>query len=114
MSELIGSIVGGLSLVWGIYQWIIKRSDEAAKQKQVEIQNAIKWQRDAFEKEMTMLRNQNHEQEKEFEKLKLTVHSLMSQTKTQGQIFNDTTKRIEKVLDRHENKLDTFGKVTIK
>lgn len=54
------------------------------------------------------------EQEKEFEKMKVIVHSLTSQTKTQGQIFNDTTKRIEKVLDRHEDKLDNFGKVIIK
>lgn len=114
MKEFLGSIIGGLSLIWAIYQWIIKRQDEEAAKKQKEIQTAIQYQKDELEKEMRALRKQVQSQEEAFDKLKLTVNSLNIQTKSQGQVFNDTTKRIEKVLDRHEDKLDNFGKVIVK
>jgi hypothetical protein len=114
MKELLGSIISGLALVWAMYQFFVKRMDDANALKQMQIKNLIENSKEVLEKEINLLKGQLHEQEKEFEKMKLVVHSLTTQTKLNGQSFNETTKRIEKVLDRHESKLDNFGKVIIK
>lgn len=114
MKDILTQVISGLGLVWAIYQFVIKRMDDRNKEKQMEISNAIKSAKENMDKEMHELKLQLKHQEKEFEKMKLTVVSLSSQTKSQGQVFNETSKRIEKVLDRHEDKLDNFGKVILK
>jgi len=107
---LLGPIFSGLALSWTIYQfWTKKAQDKAFEEKQA-IHAAIRMSQAYAEKEINELKIELKSQKEEFEKMKLSVVTLLNQSRNQDTTFQ----RIEKVLDRHETKLDTFGKVIVK
>lgn len=114
MINLISPIISGLALVWAIYQFILKSRDERSDEKVRFIGNAIEIQKAYLEREVYDLKSKLTKQEEELSKLKLSVISLISESKNSSVSFKDTVQRWEKVLDRHEEKLENFGRVVIK
>lgn len=100
--------------MWSIYQFFLKDRDEKFKKTVGDIQSATREQYDNVLGQVKSLESRLSVQDKSFNDMRVTIASLMSQVKSQGQSFNATTSRVEKVLDRHEEKLDNFGKVIIK
>lgn len=114
MTGILSPLISGLALVWAIYQFVIKSRDERNEEKVRFIGNAIEMQKAYLEKELYDLKIKIGKQEEEMARLKISVISLISESKNSSVSFKETVQRWEKTLDRHEEKLDTFGKVIVK
>lgn len=112
--QFLGPIISGMALMWGIYSFIIKRKDEEREREQKRIHIAIENQKAQLEKELYELRSKLGAQQEDLVKMKLSLMGLSVQSKSQVKSFEETIVRWEKTLDRHEAKLDNFGKVIIK
>ena len=114
MLSFLSPIISGLALVWAIYSFFIKSRDEERDKERNSIKMAIESQEIYMRKELYDMKAKLAKQEDELVKMKLSLISLITQSKAHTASFSETVQRWEKTLDRHEQKLDNFGKVIIK
>jgi hypothetical protein len=121
MEQFISPLLTALGLMWAVYQFYIKRQDEKQAQARAELTKMIGESGESMRKEVNFIKEQFGDIRKEFDQLKQL--SLASASKldaqsnlmlAQAKIFDESIKRLEKTLDRHEQKLDAYGSVRIK
>ena len=114
MFNLIGPIISGLALMWTIYTFFLKKREEAAQKDRQDFMSQIGLTKDLLNTRVVNLESQLIAQMKEFESLKQNVHILNEKIKIHTQVIQKNYDRMEKIMDRHEQKLDDFGKIIIK
>ena len=114
VTSLLSPLISGAALAWAIWQFIIKKREESAKEKQAEIKVLIFEQSSALDKAMAEIQKRLAKYDSDMDKFKISIASLIVEMRAQAKSQSENTARIEKVLDRHEAKLDSFGKVVIK
>lgn len=114
MYQFLSPILAGLALVWSIYQFVLKTRDEESDLRIRTINNSIEIQKAYLEKEVYELKSKFESQQKEFINMKLIVAQLTAQSKNHSETFRQSMDRFEKTLEKHDQKLENFGKVVIK
>ncbi len=114
MLQFLSPIISGLALMWAVYQFYIKARDEKNEERTRFISNSIELQKAYLEKEVYELKSKFETQQKEFINMKLIVAQLTSQSKSNAESFKQSMDRFEKTLEKHDQKLEGFGKVIIK
>lgn len=114
MIQFISPIISGLALIWAIYQFVLKTRDEQSEKRMTHIGNSIEVQKAYLEKELYDLKSKFDAQQREFSNTKLVVAQLVVQSKSTSENMKYNLDRFEKTLEKHDQKLDNFGKVIIK
>lgn len=112
--QILSSSISGMALVWGIYSYVIKSREAAAEKDRTDFSLSVHRTRDILEKELGSLRTKLEIQSEELMKLKLSVLESNSRIITHGSLIENNLARLEKVIERHDAKLDIFGKVIVK
>jgi|WetSurMetagenome_2_1015567.scaffolds.fasta_scaffold193584_2 hypothetical protein len=114
MWPYLGNIISGLSLTWAIYSFVIKKREDSAEKDRKDFLNTFKTAVYLLEKDVDSLKSKLESNTKELSNTRIAVVTTHEKIKLHNQFLEENYKRIEKVLDRHENKLDSFGKVVVK
>jgi hypothetical protein len=121
ISQMIGPILSSIGLVWGMYTFFIKRKDEQAKKERDEFSALIEFASNRSEKDLSLVKEKLSDMKQDMDKLKsamgTNIQKLDAQSNlflAQAKVFDEAQKRVEKTLDRHEEKLDAFGLVRVK
>jgi len=121
LDHLIGPLLTGLGLVWGMYQFYIKRHDEKQERDRREVLKIVSDTAEKQEREVVYLRDQFKDLKKDLESFKAVAQSASNKIDAQSQLmlaqasrFDESIKRLERTLERHEAKLDSFGMVKVK
>lgn len=106
--------VSSMGVLFTIYQTVIKKSEEK-RAKDVESANYLTEQKfNRIEGDLKKVQDEFEKQKNAFVEMRVHVTRLTTETEAQGKSFQEASQRLEKSIERHEKKLDAFGKVTIK
>lgn len=114
MLPYIGNIISGMGLAWAIYTFTTKRREETAEKDRKDFLKTYQYTTSLLEKEINDIKAKLEGHQKELSTLRLAVVSSHEKIKMHNQLLVDNYTRIEKILDRHEQKLDSYGKVIVK
>jgi predicted RNase H-like nuclease (RuvC/YqgF family) len=112
--KLITPIISGAALSWGIYSFILKRRDDKAAKDRHDYEYTVQKTREYLEKEIYSLKTDLLRQKDEFEKMKLAAMETNTRSVTQGEMIKFSLASLEKTIEKHDTKLENFGKVIIK
>lgn len=107
----LGNVISGLALSWTIYVFFTAAREKRAAKDREDFNKTFSLSTSLMEKQITELKLKIDGQEKEFNNLKTAMISQAERMKTLGYIIDESGKRVDKALERHEQKLDVFGRV---
>lgn len=112
--KLVSPLISGAALTWGIYSFVIKRRDEKAAKDRHDYEYTVQKTREYLEKEIYALRADVIKQKEEFEKMRLATMETNTRSVAHGELIKVSLDRLEKTIDKHDAKLENFGKVIVK
>jgi hypothetical protein len=120
LESLIGPALSSAGLIWAMYTFFIKRRDEAQEKQRADIIKLVESAAKDAEREARELKEKVNQMQIEVSKVKGMALSAGSKIDAQSNLllaqakmFEEAIKRVEKTLDRHEEKLDNFGKIKV-
>lgn len=112
--KLVTPLISGAALSWGIYSFILKRRDDKAEKDRVDYVLQVHKTREYLEKEIYALRAEQIKQKEEFEKMRLAAMETNTRSISQGELIKFSLSSLEKTIEKHDAKLENFGKVIVK
>lgn len=111
--HIVASLVSTLGIVWTIYAYFSNQREATADKDRKSFLDLFRVSTDLIKQENIDLKRKFEIQENQIQDLKLQLAVLGQKISMLNNTLDESSIRFEKVLEKHDNRLESFGKVKV-
>lgn len=114
IEKFLSPLISSAGLLWAVYAFYIKKKEQDDKDARDALYLVVRKTEDNLTNELNKTEQELKSMRQEIERLKESFLNFSPRISAGHEQLNESLKRMERALDKYDQKLDSFGKVIMK